>query len=504
MSLTKSSLPIFILLAVVLVGGWIVYRQSGQDLPPDAVAEDDKPPQLESSSTADPIAALEAEYEKLKKLVEREPIKSRPQLDDFLEKTGPSHHVLDLLSQSYAIETRNARTVEEQADICEAQIKHYAKISKEHPHWSELLYRLASQRVVYQRLRPALMEELDAAVEELERVITLGMWDDKPSEEASGYFQLGRTIKHQGDTYNATNKKHLVAERYDAALKAFEKTLEIAPERIDALGEIVLIYLAGGKLEVATKAVREHMPKVEAPNLRGKMFEMYGELLKRQGDLEGAIESFQTALNNNPKLMGSYLHLAVIYHTQSQYDKVESIYKRSVEEEPRFIEGHFALGTLFKGYHRFPDAIRTFQHLLDVPKEDAVFTGMLPSHVLYRNNLYYQAAEQLAEVQFQQGDYQKALKAALDAATHQELQAPLADLTGRIYLAQSKPKKAMAFFQTALRLSDLPAAHLHLAQVFIQEKDLEQARRHLTQAVESAQEFPGRKEAEKLLNDLSD
>ena len=82
-------------------------------------------------------------------------------------------------------------------------------------------------------------------------------------------------------------------------------------------------------------------------------------------------------------------------------------------------------------------AAATFERALAVPQSSAVFIGMLPSRALYRNHLYYQAAEQLVYIHESQGRATEALQMAEVAARYQSVEAPLQQAVNRLRASQS-------------------------------------------------------------------
>ena len=356
---------------------------------------------------------------------------------ELIRRGTPSQQHLDALSQHYADLSRRAGEPAAEASICELQVINYTRIAKAYPDWPELLYRLASQRLVLQRLLPERMEELDQAIVELQHLIAIAAATDRSADEASGYFQLARTYKHQGDTLRTIGQSAATAERYDLAIETFNRVLELRPERIDALGENILIYLARDQVDAAIAALKLHAHKVQDMRRRGKLAEMLGALYVESGQNELARREFHTALGLDPKLMGAYLHLAQIERAAGNNQAAIRVLANSVLTEPNFIGGYVRLGSMLRETNQMTAAAEAFQRALNVPQSSAVFIGMLPSRALYRNHLYYQAAEQLVYLHELQGDPTKALQMAEVAAGYQSIETPLQQAMDRLQGAAS-------------------------------------------------------------------
>lgn len=428
-----------------------------------------------------------------------EPRQSLVHAWSVLGQTDRNLDALNLLSAAYARLRDLAQTTKEEATKRTHEVEAYRRILDRMPDWPEVIFRTASQRIAIERLAPERFDELDKAVAELKRLTSILQDDSQRQELATAHFQLGRAYKHQEDARPSRRiKSAALPERYRLAVQEFEVTLRMNAARVDALGEIVLVYLAVDDAATALATVQGHIPKLTGGVTLGKANEMLGGLFVKLGKREAAIAEFDRALQNNENLMASYLHLAALNLKKGDKERAIQVLKKSVGVQPDFLSGHLRLGSIYLADGRYPDAIGAFEQALQVPKSRAVVLGMIPSKHQYRNGLYYRAAASLAWLQLETGAPEQALETAKAAVQFGAADSHLLDTLGMIYEALGERGKAIETLNQAAKAPGLPSAHYHLAQIYVKQDDLELARRHLDKALSSGRKFYYRSAANAL------
>jgi tetratricopeptide (TPR) repeat protein len=133
-------------------------------------------------------------------------------------------------------------------------------------------------------------------------------------------------------------------------------------------------------------------PAAERPNLVKE-----GERLFNEGDLDGAAELFQRALEECPGNFQALNNLAVVAITRGENRKAMGFLRTAVEIRPDFLEGRFNLAELYGLEEKWPKAAKELQAILAFKPDD------LPS------------LKRLAQVYVRMGEPEKA-KGLLDGS----------------------------------------------------------------------------------------
>jgi predicted O-linked N-acetylglucosamine transferase (SPINDLY family) len=205
------------------------------------------------------------------------------------------------------------------------------------------------------------------------------------------------------------------------------------------------------------------------------------------GRLHQAQQIYQQILETEPRHADALHLLGVVAHQGGQYDTAIDLISRAIASNPSVPAFHNNLGEAYRGKHRLPEAMASYQQALrlnpaygdahnnlgnvyrdldrlaDAATSYQECTRLKPSSVLAHHNL--------ANVLYEQGrlpeavaSYQEAVRLRPDfAEAHHNLGHSLAEL-GRL-------PEAAASYQEAVRLRpDLLDAHLHLRDI-LQDQD---------------------------------
>jgi superkiller protein 3 len=343
---------------------------------------------------------------------------------------------------------------------------------------------------------------LRLAILELRRLTSLISKSDPAATRMRAYHQLGRAWKHLGDFQLETGSaRETASQSYQAALQAFRQVLRIDPDQVDALGEIVLVYLALDDRLSGLAAVRKHLSATQSPPSRAKTHVMLGELLARNGEFDEAISNLKSAIEADGGAMDAYMVLFRIFAKRNDPESAIRLLRRAVETEPTFLSGHLQLGQLLAGQDRIDEAINSFEALLRVPPTEAVVLGMVPSPNVFRNQLYYRAASWLAWLYLDTNDDpERALQAVKTAKQYGPADAHLLDTEGLIFLKQGEYRKARDLLGQTAKELETPTALYHLAQAHFALGEWYESVKCLQQALAGDTAFADRAAATKLLN----
>jgi serine/threonine protein kinase/Flp pilus assembly protein TadD len=102
-----------------------------------------------------------------------------------------------------------------------------------------------------------------------------------------------------------------------------------------------------------------------------------GVILKRKGDVAGAIAAYKRAIELEPRAFWAYSNLGVILHRNGKVDEAIAAYKRAIELEPRCAQAHTHLGVALQKKGRLSEAVASSQRAIDLQ----------PRYALAHNNL---------------------------------------------------------------------------------------------------------------------
>ena len=86
-----------------------------------------------------------------------------------------------------------------------------------------------------------------------------------------------------------------------------------------------------------------------------------GLLLRHQGDLDGAIESFQRAVEINPQYFKALTKLGLALRETGRLDEAVGVHKRALDIDAESVELHYQLGLIFADRNEFSLALERFE-----------------------------------------------------------------------------------------------------------------------------------------------
>ena len=375
---------------------------------------------------------------------------------DILSGKPRHQQALDLMSAAYAQMRTQTRSVIEERDLRLQEIDALGKIAARHPGWTEPIYRLASQQIAVERLDPDQLHHLMKAVLALETLVaTLTTENSTPEVRATAWFQLGRALKHVEDAETGVKAAAVLAANYKRAVKCFQTVLKIDPRRIDAVGEMILIYRSVGDQEAALAIVRQSLARdyngftgQTAIFAQAKLSEMEGVLLLELARTDEAETVFVKTLKMDPQLVGTALSLAQLQQVGNRQAEAERTLAAIVKAEPRSLDGLLALATFLENANRPEEAMAIHWSLAAIPPAEAIAMGMQPSPQRHRAKLRYRSATRLAGLELASGNSEKALRVATLARSFQEPDTDLQMTVALIFEALGRRTSAIEQLQS--------------------------------------------------------
>ncbi len=285
-----------------------------------------------------------------------------------------------------------------------------------------------------------LLDQLSGAIAENPEELSLYY------ERASRYYELESYDEAISDLQQAlrldsahVESLHLLADVYldyfrsREAIKTMEKTIAFYPDRIPSLLKLCEFQLILKQYEASLKTI-DRVLQLDPQNAEG--YFMMGMNFKESGDTARAINSFQTAVENDPELLDAWINLgqlqaalgnkiaaryfdsalrvapnsatalhAKAYYLQEQGKLSEALalFRKMGSLDPQNAEAHYNAGLLCLDLDSIPQAWRAFDLAI----------RMDPVHVrayFYRGL----ASEMQGNANQARADYQQALKLSPD------------------------------------------------------------------------------------------
>jgi tetratricopeptide (TPR) repeat protein len=362
-----------------------------------------------------------------------------------------------------------------------------------------VLLRSGFQRIAIYRLDPSRNEELDAAIEELERAVDLIVKEDeKPANLSRAKHHLGRAYRHKADHLMSEGAPEEASRSYERALSEFEGAFALDGEDVASIGQVILIHRGMGRRKEAMDEAKSALPMVQGKGTRAQLLAMIGGLHLDDGNQVAAAEAFQESLMLDPNQPAALLYVVKIKQDQDEKEVAVAMLERALRRMPEFLEGQMMLAEARLALGRPGDAIAAFEAALVIPPEKAVLVDTTPSLNEARSGHYFTAASTLAWLYIdEQGDPAKARVAYELARLHRDQDTGLTATLGWIQHAEGDYEGALATLSgLAGKGDDTPQSRYYLALTLLKLNRQEEALREIERAIDSGVAFRGREDAE--------
>jgi tetratricopeptide (TPR) repeat protein len=268
------------------------------------------------------------------------------------------------------------------------------------------------------------------------------------------------------------------------ARRSFEKALELDPAKLLALSKLVDLDLAAKDFDRAMGRVQQQMQK--APN-SGSSYLLKGRVLAAKREWPEAEAALKKAIELDPNLAPAYDLLVGIYLEAGKSDQAVRELEAVLVKSPQNRGALITLASIEEKKGDYPKARDVYEKLL-------AFDG---NDVAALNNLAYIYAERLNQLD-------KALELARKARTLAPDNPAVADTLGWVLFKRDEYQQAVPVLEEAAgKISDGPEVRFHLAMAHYMMGQADAARSDFKQALSTAQDFPGKKEAEVRLDLLN-
>jgi tetratricopeptide (TPR) repeat protein len=307
--------------------------------------------------------------------------------------------------------------------------------------------------------------------------------EGKPAEADR---ELAPVLVVAPNSVNALNLRGMIRQRQGdtaAARADFQRALAINPRSPEALAGLAQIEIAAKRPREAAKLLAAAVDR--APNNAQLLF-LAGQTQLANGDLDGAQESFQKALQADATLMPVYDALGQLLVRQNKLDEARLAYDRQAQERPNDVAAHTMVARILYVQGKPAESRARFEKILSIDPRAAVAS----------NNLAYLDAEAGVNLDVALNRAQVA-KAALPDDPD------INDTLGWVYVKRGLPALAIAPLQQAISKDPKnPLYHYHLGAAHAKAGDRDRARLSLQKALEISKTFDGAADAQRTLDGL--
>lgn len=291
--------------------------------------------------------------------------------------------------------------------------------------------------------------------------------DNTPMSSAEG---------DSGDAYYNRARKALQEKKYDDAMEAFDKAVELGcSQQAQALNmKGTFVFLKGdtqGAVEDFNKALDIDPKHVQTFIKRASIY-------MEQGDIAATFKQFEDAIGIDPSNPDIYYHRGQVNYINGNYDAAAKDYSESIKLDESFVYAHiqlgvvqYKLGSISSAMATFKNTLKKFESSADVHNyygelladqqkiEEALDMFSKAIEIDAKNPLpYINKAMLMYQVK---GDIQQAMdlcKGALEADP--SCDAAVASLA-QILLEQGQPAEAVRYYEMAIDLARTEAELEH-------------------------------------------
>ena len=270
----------------------------------------------------------------------------------------------------------------------------------------------------------------------------------------------------------------------DNARKEFSRVLEITPDNLFALEQLVNLDLSEKKFATASQrvqgAVDKNPQQVEPRLLIAKVF-------LAEGNRDQAEAALQKAIELAPENQTAYLLLAKIYYAAGKHPQALAKLNAALAKDPKDVSALMMTGLIYNDEKNYKEAASAYEKLLEVS----------PKFSLALNNLAYLYSENLDRLD-------RAYELAQRVWGLLPNDPSTADTLGWINFKRGAYSTALGLLQESVaKLPAEPEVQFHLGMACYMTGDEDSARAAFQAALQTGAAFPGRDECQRCLSILA-
>ncbi len=153
-----------------------------------------------------------------------------------------------------------------------------------------------------------------------------------------------------------------------AALRYFQKALEVNPSREKTLALLCQLYLKNGMLEKAYKELQGRV-RDESEIRSAKLLKTYAIVMYHRGRIEKAMDFAGKALKKNPDHLDALPILAQSFKRLGNAGRAKWYWRRYLEKRPNSVKAHFALIEMYFQTNDTTGLAHTVEDLLRLSRD---------------------------------------------------------------------------------------------------------------------------------------
>jgi tetratricopeptide (TPR) repeat protein len=294
---------------------------------------------------------------------------------------------------------------------------------------------------------------------------------------------LVREFPFSAAVATARGKAHLVKQDRAAARRDFERALELDPQDLDALSQLLALDLSTGRSLGARRRLLTHLE--QRPDDPALLL-MTAKVLVADRQHARAETLLRRVAALDPANFESYVLLGQLLIAQKRLDEAAQAFAAIIERDPKSADAHTMLGLLMHAQRRVPEAVAHYEKALEADSHAATAA----------NNLAWLFAENDQQLE-------RAFALARTAYARQPTNPVFVDTLGWVYFKRGVLALAVTNLEQAVQLDGTnPLYAYHLGVAYAKQGSDAKARRALQRALELKPDFERGEDAKRILATL--
>jgi len=153
----------------------------------------------------------------------------------------------------------------------------------------------------------------------------------------------------------------MIKKKTDTSLQPIHKDMKVL--------ELLYNEKKFKELEIASKKLIQKYPNIPT------LLNIFGFALHKQGRFKKAVESYERAIDINPKFIFAHNNLGNVFKDLSEFDKALSKYQDAIKLNPNYAEAYYNQGLVYKKICKYNESIKSFECALKIKSDyiDAYF-----------------------------------------------------------------------------------------------------------------------------------
>lgn len=178
------------------------------------------------------------------------------------------------------------------------------------------------------------------------------------------------SIKPHAVAYQIMGKAWVEMNKIDAAIAAYEKSLEVKPDVAEVYVSLGELYVKQQRQEEAIIAYQKAI--ILAPDLKDSYYSLV-ELLLNQGKVDEAVELSYNALLQHPSWTTpqELCNLGNSLIAEGKIHQGIACFKQAIKLDPKFLEAHYSLGKIFSSQENWGEAAKYYRQAVELNPKSA-------------------------------------------------------------------------------------------------------------------------------------